>query len=195
MRRAGLRRMTNLLQATVQAKNADGAPLPSLVVLITKSDLISGLRSQRERVVEDVRELLSLCFADGLSTLVCPIQLGDLGIPAGDKVDAATIEPRSLHMPIIFSLAEYMRGLSEAAGSAAASSSIKQQQLTAELGNLRSGAGKYFRRGVLRAKQGQLANVAEEQEAMTRIRGQASERARACSTNSMTSPCSATESR
>jgi hypothetical protein len=150
IQRAGLRRMTSLLHKAVQERLAARELPPSIVVLITKSDLIPPERSESlDPVVSDIQELLSVAFSDGLSTLICPVMLGHFGLNPPAKVRTADIDPQDLHLPIIFSLAEYMHQLSLVAAGAASASAEQERALNAELAGLRAGAGRWLRRSTI----------------------------------------------
>jgi hypothetical protein len=103
----------NLMLGHLQraADERGGAP-PSIVVLITKSDLlIAGASSPSQALddaVEAVKALLPVAFHEGATTMVCPVTLGDLGNAKG-KVDPRKVSPRWVQKPIVFSLARYFQ--------------------------------------------------------------------------------------
>ncbi|NEA30709.1 hypothetical protein [Streptomyces sp. SID13031] len=149
--RTGLRRMTSLLQNAVQARMKADEPLPSIVILITKADLIPPWRRDSlDAVVREVQELIGIGFSQGLSTLVCPVTLGHFGLHPPARVETGDIDPRDLHLPVIYSLAEYMYQLSVAAKGAAADAAQTRQALQNRLAALRQGAGALFRRSDIR---------------------------------------------
>jgi hypothetical protein len=101
-----------------QAQRKDGRPGISLVVLLTKADRlpdITGLSKGDASVkaTDNLENLLEVAFYPGVTTLVCPIQLGNLG-PAPTKpgqahrIDPSRMDPRFLHKPVIFSLMHYL---------------------------------------------------------------------------------------
>jgi len=179
LRRAGLRRMTALLQAGVQQRlDDDGASPPSIVVLITKADLVPRQRRSRmDEIVADVQTLLPICFSTGFSTLVCPVQLGEFGLQPPERISTEDIAPRALHKPIIFSLAEYMRLLSIAAGNAESQSESQQQAIATEISGLRSGAGAFFRRSAIREAETRLATAIDERGSLSDVQKFAADRA------------------
>lgn len=179
-RRAGLRRMTSLLQTAIRAREEAGDLPPSIVVLITKADLIPrARRDPLDAVVMDIQKLLSVCFADGLSTLICPVMLGHFGLNPQGKVRTSDIAPHDLHLPIIFSLAEYMQQLSLAAGSAASVSAQRLQQLDTHLSGLRTGAGTFFRRSSIAETARQRAEAEKEYRSLGAVQQHAAKRAEA----------------
>jgi len=129
--------------------------------------------------VEDIQALLSVCFADGLSTLTCAVMLGHFGLNPPAKVSTGDIAPHDLHLPIIFSLAEYMHQLSLAAGSAASFSAQRKQELNAQLSGLRSGAGAFFRRSAIAAANRKRAEAADEYASLDAVQQIAAKRAAA----------------
>ena len=162
-RSAGLRRMTSLLQNAVQSRTAAGELPPSIVVLITKADLIPPERTEpMDALVADVQELLSVAFSEGLSTLICPVMLGHFGLNPAAKVSTSDIDPRDLHLPIIFSLAEYMHQLSIVAHGVARSTAEQDRALKAQLAGLRAGAGRWLRRSDITALDRKRAEAADE---------------------------------
>ena len=73
---------TQVLQALTNRKK-NGLPFPSLAVLITKADLLRGrdrsVGQALTEVVEGLPQLLPVVWAEGVTTLVCPVQVGDFG--------------------------------------------------------------------------------------------------------------------
>ena len=180
LRQAGLRRMTALLQASVQQRVESELPLPSVVILITKADLVPReRRGQMDAIVEDVRALLPICFSTGLSTLVCPVQLGDFGLVPTERVSTHDIAPRHLHKPIIFSLAEYMRQLSFAAAEGATSLEARRASLSADMVGMRSGPGALLRRSAISAAESEVAGVEEQIHSLRKVQQIATFRASA----------------
>jgi hypothetical protein len=108
--RAG--RLSFLIGHALRSRRESGRPYPSLVVLVTKADMINtgdgGHEAVMERVVADVRQLLPPCFGDGTKTLVCPVELGTFGHADAEIVDPALVRPRWLHKPMLFSLMDYL---------------------------------------------------------------------------------------
>ena len=180
MQRAGLRRMTSLLQNAVRSRGAVSNPPPSIVILITKADVIPQQRLANMRsIVEDVQSLLSLPFTEGFSTMICPVMLGYFGLEPTEKVNQEDIAPRYLHLPIIYSLAEYMHQVSVAAGNVASASAQRQRELETQLAGLRVGAGPFLRRSAISAADRQRANAASESANMTEVQQYAAKRAEA----------------
>jgi hypothetical protein len=97
-----------------RAANTRGGSPPSLVVLITKSDLLIAGASSPSRALDDaveaVKRLLPIAFVEGATTMVCPVTLGDLGDSRDGLVDASRVSPRWVQKPIVFSLAQYFQG-------------------------------------------------------------------------------------
>jgi hypothetical protein len=104
----------NLMLGHLQrAADERGGVPSSIVVLITKSDLlIAGAASPSQALdeaVEAVKLLLPIAFHEGATTMVCPVTLGDLGNAADGHINAAKVSPRWVQKPIVFSLARYFQ--------------------------------------------------------------------------------------
>jgi hypothetical protein len=175
---AGLRRMTNLLQAAVDKRDKAGEGPPSIVILVTKADLIPPERlDPLDPLVEDLRSVLGIAFSAGLTTLVCPVMLGDFGQDPGAKVSPADIDPHLLYLPIIFSLAEYMRQLAEAAKHATAQQRERIDQLRSLEAGLSSGIGRIFRRADIGNAKRDADRAQSELDDLNLVRDAASRRA------------------
>lgn len=177
MRKAGLRRMASLLQTAVEARKEAQTLPPSVVVLITKTDLIPPER--RDKIVPDIEQLLEVCFSAGLTTLICPVMLGDFGINPDSHVDPRDIAPHNLHLPIIFGLAEYMFQLSSGIQQLSAAQALRYAALERELRSLRSGGGAFFRSAKIAEAERELKKLTEERENMNAVEKAAANRARA----------------
>jgi len=139
---------SQVLQAVTNRKKS-GLPNPSLAVLITKADLLRGpdrsVGQALAKVVEGLPQLLPVVWAEGVTTFVCPVKVGDFGANSTGVVDVSTIDPVGLHRPLIFSLMHY---LSEGLGAheaqlarATAGHSETEQQIA----TLSQGFRAYFR--------------------------------------------------
>ncbi|MEU3193179.1 hypothetical protein ABZ686_21655 [Streptomyces sp. NPDC006992] len=103
------------IRMALEGREQAGKPPPSIVVLITKMDLLAEAsgRSTAETLrtaVAQLRNLLPLVHAPGVTALVCPVQIGDFGPrePTDGKIDVARIRPQNLHRPLVFSLWHYL---------------------------------------------------------------------------------------
>src|SRR5271154_2857507 len=70
----------------VQAQRKDGRPGVSLAVLLTKADRLPDITGLSKgdasmKATDNLGNLLKVAFQPGVTTLVCPIQLGNLGPP------------------------------------------------------------------------------------------------------------------
>ncbi|WP_433043095.1 hypothetical protein [Dactylosporangium sp. CS-033363] len=98
------------LQREIRERRAEGKALPSIVVLLTKADLLRPrFQGHAEDVlfkelVEDVRLLFPLAFQRGISAMICPVRLGYFGSPDAQKVDAPSVAPNNLMHPIAYTL-------------------------------------------------------------------------------------------
>ena len=155
-------------------------PHPSIVILITKADLIPPDRMDPlDPVVEDVQELLSVAFSQDLCTLICPVTLGHFGLNPPAKVKTSDIDPQDLHLPIIFSLAEYMYQLSAVASGAAAATAEQARALDTQLTGLRAGAGGWLRHSEIGKVDRQRNKAIEEQANLQTVQRLAADRATA----------------
>lgn len=150
MRRTGLRRISSLLQYAIHARSQleDPLPAPSIVILITKADLIpSARRSHVDAFAGELQDLIPVCFQIGLSTLICPVSLGHFGLNPAATVRTEDLDPRDLHLPIVYSLAEYASQLSRGALHMSRNAAEARDALSGELAAVSRGAGTFFRRG------------------------------------------------
>jgi hypothetical protein len=130
-----------------RAAEARGGPPPSIVILLTKADLLTAGTESPEEALEVattlVRHLLPAAFAEGTTTMVCPVSLGALGEPDDHRVDRARISPRWVQKPIVFSLARYFE---EERTSGATALAVAQSAISAEEGRLADLRGSLFGR-------------------------------------------------
>jgi hypothetical protein len=110
---------SSYVRDAVDTQRSAGRPAISLVVLITKADrlpAITGMDKGPACVVatDHLINLVEVAEKPGVTTLVCPVQLGDLGptpvSKAGqpNRIDPQKMDPRFLHRPVIFSLMHYL---------------------------------------------------------------------------------------
>ena len=105
--------LSRFIQDAADARRARGKLAPSIVVLITKSDLlpeITGMsKGKALRVtLENLKELVPVVYSEGITALVCPVQIGRLGQHKHEAVDPSAIDPVGLHKPFAFSLWHYL---------------------------------------------------------------------------------------
>jgi hypothetical protein len=160
--RMGIAHFARDINLTVEARRLKDEPTLSLVVLVTKSDLlarITGLSSREAlaTVAEHLRNLVPVAMDEGVTTLLCPVQIGDFGEASSQSVDPGQVNPKNLHSPIIFALLHY---LSE--GISRHEQEIKRldQQIDAQdehLASLRSGLfGGFFKGDQVRGTRAQI---------------------------------------
>lgn len=157
-----LPRMSTMVQRAVDNRKAAGLPPPSLVLLITKADLVGekndgDLPGALAEAVKRLKELLQVAYQEGVTALICPVQIGVFGPSSGNQVNVEDIEPVGLHRPILFSFLHY---LTEGVG--AHRDELRRMEESkdgayAELNSLRNGfMGGLFRAGRIRAAQDQV---------------------------------------
>jgi hypothetical protein len=148
----------------VQAQRDSGRPGVSLVVLLTKADrfpAITGMTrgDASERATEYLENLVKPAFYPGVTTLVCPVSLGDLGPTPSSaqsqahRVDPRNVDPRFLHRPVIFSLMHYLTEQVALDSVRLGRVETQQADAQAEIGQLRDaflGFGSLFNSGRIR---------------------------------------------
>jgi hypothetical protein len=94
-------RMNRLMSEVAREAKEKGRPLPAVVVVLTKYDLIAGW--PREAVLEKVHQLFSPLYArgQGWTVTTCPVSLGR-GL-AGNT-DGGKVEAINLHRPVAFAV-------------------------------------------------------------------------------------------
>lgn len=88
-------------------------PAPSLVILITKADVISGITGMTTRdalatAAKNLGNLVPVAMAEGVDAMLCPVQLGSFGQTKSKTVDPGSVSPKNLHNPVIFALLHYL---------------------------------------------------------------------------------------
>lgn len=144
-----IREMTQLVQHAIKDRKNKNLPLPSIAVVITKADLLAGpgreVGDALNTVIDNLKFLVEAAYVEGVTTLLCPVQVGNFGPTTPLQVDISDIDPMGLHRPIIFSLMHYLSeglGAQEAQMAAQrASQSAVDQQVSA----LNQGFLAYFR--------------------------------------------------
>jgi hypothetical protein len=142
-------RMTTLLQHAIQDRVSRHLPLPSLVVVITKADLLAGERREvgdaLQTVIDNLQTLVPAAYVKDVTTLLCPVQVGNFGPKTPERVDVGDIDPMGLHRPMVFSLmhrlTEGLHDHEEELVRQRADQSAAQEQIAA----LHQGFGGYFR--------------------------------------------------
>jgi hypothetical protein len=105
--------MTGMLLRSIDERRQEGKRPPSLVVVITKMDTLATITKlpQHETLglIRDyLPDLLPAAHAEGVTTLVQLVQLGDFGTERTDVVDKDSVAPRDLEKPFIFTFLEFL---------------------------------------------------------------------------------------
>jgi len=144
-----IREMTQLVQHAIQDRKRNDLPLPSLVVVITKADLLAGpgrmVWDALTTIIDNLKTLVEAAYVEGVTTLLCPVQVGNFGPTRPLKVDVRDIDPMGLHRPMIFSLMHY---LSEGLGAHQAQLTTQragQSAVDQQIAALNQGFLAYFR--------------------------------------------------
>jgi energy-coupling factor transporter ATP-binding protein EcfA2 len=104
--------MSTIVLRAIQQRQEKGLSTTSLVVLVTKADLLNpggqATREQRQRIqqklIEDVRTLLPIAFRRGVNSLVALVSVGRFGAAAQGSVDPDQVSPIGLHQPLLFAV-------------------------------------------------------------------------------------------
>lgn len=148
--------LSRFIQDAADARQARGKLAPSVVVLITKSDLLPKItnlpKGKALRIaLENLRELVPVVYSEGITALVCPVQIGDLGEAKHQAVDPSMVDPVGLHKPFAFSLWHFLtEGIQDYAAELARlrdDRSTAAQELSALRGRFADGL---FHRGRIR---------------------------------------------
>jgi hypothetical protein len=106
-------RLGRFLGDAVRSRRQAGRLAPSAVLLVTKADLLEELtgmkRGEALRILlRRLESMFPALFFDGLTTLVCPVQLGNLGLNGPTVGQAVKLDPVGLSVPFMFSLYYYL---------------------------------------------------------------------------------------
>jgi hypothetical protein len=155
-RRTRASHMTTILQRSFKHRNEPGLEPPSLVVLLTKADLLDGrypgAHGSEERdnaMLDEIEFLLPACFEKGVATMVCATSLGDFGI-GQRKVKPHTANARGLHKPMIFSLFCYLKARTTQLGQSVQQADLEVRQAEERLRELNERAFVFMRGGKVR---------------------------------------------
>ena len=111
-RKLQVRAMSDQVLRAMRHRQEQKLPFPSVVVIITKADLLRGpdrgVGEALAQVVDKLRDLLPVVWAQGITAVVCPVKVGNFGEESTGIVDVSTIDPVGLHRPMIFSLMHYL---------------------------------------------------------------------------------------
>lgn len=111
--RLKLARPIRLINNVAAQRRDANEPLPSLIILITKRDLLPELTGMSEqaalRIVSSrLSWLVPIVEEKGMHAALCPVQIGRFGNKPGQDVDSSAIDPVGLHYPFLFSLWYYL---------------------------------------------------------------------------------------
>lgn len=171
LRKTKLRYIGALLQSAIEACQSAGRPLPSVVMLLTKSDHLRPRFENRphevvvKELVADVERLMPLVMLPGMTTMICPVRIGNL--TGGWQPDS--LDPRNLHRPIAFTLLHHIQMEAAAGRLRLTSAGTMREQAAREHVELRSRLfGGFFHRSRLadlRATMEQADRVLEDERA------------------------------
>ncbi|WP_436531849.1 hypothetical protein [Actinoplanes sp. HUAS TT8] len=103
-----LRQIGTNVRRALRDRHDAGRPDPSLIVMITKADLLHGLggatlRETMTRIEQELPDLVTVIGVPGATVLVCPVTVGDIG-EREDTFTAADVRPRHMERPLIYAL-------------------------------------------------------------------------------------------
>lgn len=103
-----LRLISTNIRRAVRTRRDSGRPDPSMVLLITKADLLVGIPGTTFREALDVVErqlptLVNVVESPGARALVCPVSVGNLG-EEDDAFTPDAVQPRHMERPLIYAL-------------------------------------------------------------------------------------------
>jgi hypothetical protein len=160
-----------------------GRPTPSVVVIISKADVlpeITGLSKGKafDTALENLQNLVPVVFLEGVTAMLCPVQLGNFGVGAGDEVDPAAMDPRFLHKPLIFSLMHYLTEQIRFERHHLVEANAEKTAAEMELAQLRSGfMANWFRRSAIENAAARIDESMSRSESLSRSLSTAQERA------------------
>lgn len=104
IQRLGAHRISAILVNLFNHVRERARPLPSIVILVTKSDLLDDdpKAYRQDEIVRVIRELLPICFVPKITTLICPVTLGRF------SPDFAA-DPHQFHKPILWSMLNFLQ--------------------------------------------------------------------------------------
>jgi hypothetical protein len=167
----------NMLVEVLDKRNAANLIPPSIVLLVTKSDLLidqlSGdARERRCKIVDWISGRFGQAFAPDRDVAVCIVSLGELGDDPVERVEARLVDPIQVHKPMVFTLFSFYRRaamLFEAHGQQMREQGYREAR---ELENLRAAS---FSRVLGRKKAKELEeaarNSAQTMEALEELAG------------------------
>jgi len=116
LRATKLRELAGPLHQAIERHQEARLPMPSVALLLTKSDrLRKRFNSDQpdsaalKELIGDLEQLIPLAFSPGITTLVCPVRIGLVDGSQPGQWSADRVDPRNLHRPIAFTLLHYLR--------------------------------------------------------------------------------------
>jgi hypothetical protein len=172
-------RMTRFVQGAAEKRGR----IPSLVVLMTKFDLIAratpgGGAAAVKRAVDAARLILPIAFEPGVTALVCPVSLGDIGTPIDDRIDPDRVAPRWVHKPMLFSMQQAQALARAESASLARAAHAREQEKGFELAALQSNFFSIFKSGQIQALAGERIGAEHDAAKQRHMEEQAHRQAR-----------------
>ncbi|KJY20869.1 MULTISPECIES: hypothetical protein [Streptomyces] len=158
-------RFSRAISNVCDRRRQRGEPSPSIVVLVTKADLlgeISGLPTHEalEKTARNLSKLVKVIDSEGVTAMLCPVQLGSFGEASPATVDPTLVDPQNLHHPMIFALLHYLdEGIVRHGEEHVRAVGRQLDEQAQELAGLRSGGmiRNYFKRNEISRKDAEIA--------------------------------------
>jgi len=182
---------SDYVRVAVDAQRSAGRPAVSLVILITKADRLPAITGMDKGAAcllatDHLTNLVEVAEKPGVTTLVCPVQLGDLGpTPAPkpgqpNRIDPRKMDPRFLHRPVIFSLMHYLTDQVANDSVQLAEIQAQQAEATAEVQKMRDrwlGWGELLSKGKIKDATRQINDDMESAKSLSDSMASARDRA------------------
>ncbi len=157
-------RLTRFIDDAAQARRSRGRLAPSVVVLITKSDVIPDITGMPKGkalgiAARRLSTIVPIAYAKGITALICPVQIGAFGTDLHQPVNPADLDPVGLHQPFIFSLWRYLTEAISDDSEALRLLREQQSDASAKVSDLRGRfAGNFFHGKEIRDLEGDIGD-------------------------------------
>jgi hypothetical protein len=106
-------RFSRAISEVMETRFRGGQPAPGVVVLITKADRLGPLTGKStpealDVVLRNLFNLVPVLASEGVTVLLCPVQIGAFGESEAEQVRPDQVNPKNLHKPVNFALMHYL---------------------------------------------------------------------------------------
>lgn len=157
-------KLTQFIDKAAEARRSRGKLAPSVVILITKSDLIPDITGMPKPkalgiAARRLSTLVPIAYAKGITALICPVQVGTFGTDLHKPVNPADLDPVGLHQPFVFSLWHYLTEVIQEDNEALRLLRERQADEYAQLNELRGRFGaRFFHGDKIRGREEDIAD-------------------------------------